>query len=46
MSEKIEIRASYETYEVESIIDSKENKNGNKSYLVKWKGYSDNENTW
>ena len=32
-------------YEVESILDFKR-VSGKPHYLVKWKGYSDEENTW
>lgn len=33
-------------YEVEKIVDVRENKNGDKEYLIKWIGYSDSDNTW
>ena len=32
-------------YEVEKIIDRRIKK-GKKEYLIKWKGYSENESTW
>jgi len=34
-----------ENYEVEKVVDDKTEK-GKKFYLVKWKGYSDADNTW
>ena len=34
-----------QVYEVESIVDSKQRK-GKTFYLVKWKRYSDADNTW
>jgi hypothetical protein len=34
-----------EEYEVEKIVD-KRTKNGVTEYLVKWKGYEEDENTW
>ena len=33
-------------YEVEKILDKKRTQYGNILYLVKWVGYSDDENTW
>ncbi|XP_070543557.1 histone-lysine N-methyltransferase SUV39H2-like [Ptychodera flava] len=33
-------------YEVEFIVDYKRNERGKKLYLVKWKGYPEEDNTW
>lgn len=33
-------------YEVEKIIESRENKKGKKEYLVRWKGYGAKDDTW
>lgn len=38
--------ASQEEYEVERIIDVYFKKNGEKEFLVRWKGYSAKEDTW
>jgi len=35
-----------DVYEVEGLRDARENKKGQWEYLVKWKGYSREENTW
>ncbi|KAJ8663918.1 hypothetical protein O0I10_000193 [Lichtheimia ornata] len=35
-----------EEYEVERIVDHKRLTRGRYKYLIKWKGYSDEENTW
>ncbi|XP_002740612.1 chromobox protein homolog 3-like isoform X1 [Saccoglossus kowalevskii] len=35
-----------EEYQVEKVVDKKVNKHGKIEYLLKWKGYSDAENTW
>ena len=37
--------AEEETFEIESILDKKTDRK-NKYYLVKWKGYSDQDNSW
>lgn len=42
---KIKIEEQEELYIVESIID-KRMKNNKNQYLVKWKDYSSDENTW
>merc|ERR1711994_793702 len=34
------------TYSVEKIVDKRKGKNGTTEYLVKWKGYSEKQNTW
>lgn len=33
-------------YEVEKIVDSKQDEDGSWKYLIKWKGYPENENSW
>ena len=38
--------SSDDQFEVEHIVKSRVGKHGRKEYLVKWKGYSDRENTW
>ncbi|XP_069469549.1 chromodomain Y-like protein [Ambystoma mexicanum] len=38
--------ASEELYEVERIIDKKKNKKGKTEYLVRWKGYNSDDDTW
>jgi len=35
-----------ELYEVETIVDSRTNTDGELEYLVQWKGYSSSQNTW
>ena len=35
-----------ETYNVEKLLDFKEDKKGKQKFLVKWKGYPASENTW
>jgi len=35
-----------ESFEVEKILDHKEEPNGSYKYLVKWKNYDDSENSW
>jgi hypothetical protein len=35
-----------DVYEVESIIDRRLNKDDHWEYLVKWTGYSEEENSW
>ncbi|XP_041103835.1 chromodomain Y-like protein isoform X2 [Polyodon spathula] len=38
--------ASEELYEVESIVDKRKNKKGKTEYLVHWKGYNGDDDTW
>ncbi|XP_051785168.1 chromodomain Y-like protein isoform X1 [Erpetoichthys calabaricus] len=38
--------ASEELYEVERIIDKRKNKKGRIEYLVRWKGYDSEDDTW
>lgn len=38
--------ASEELYEVESIVDKRKNKKGKTEYLVRWKGYDSEDDTW
>ncbi|XP_029070930.1 chromodomain Y-like protein isoform X2 [Monodon monoceros] len=38
--------ASEELYEVERIIDKRKNKKGKTEYLVRWKGYDSEDDTW
>jgi hypothetical protein len=35
-----------QTYEVESILDTRKRRNGVQEYLVKWRGYSSEHNSW
>eukprot|EP00834_Sanchytrium_tribonematis_P002067 NODE_57_length_28844_cov_0.352687.p21 type:complete len:154 gc:universal NODE_57_length_28844_cov_0.352687:209-670(+) len=42
---KKKVREEEETYEVENIVDHKNDK-GKVVYLVKWKGYDSGDNTW
>ncbi|KAF9120044.1 hypothetical protein BG015_006172, partial [Linnemannia schmuckeri] len=37
---------SFLTYEVEKILDARRTTEGTWEYFVKWKHYSDNDNTW
>ncbi|KAF6344204.1 chromodomain Y like [Rhinolophus ferrumequinum] len=38
--------ASEELYEVERIVDKRKNKKGKTEYLVRWKGYESEDDTW
>ncbi|XP_058934008.1 chromodomain Y-like protein isoform X1 [Kogia breviceps] len=38
--------ASEELYEVERIVDKRRNKKGKTEYLVRWKGYDSEDDTW
>ncbi|XP_066124498.1 chromodomain Y-like protein isoform X3 [Saccopteryx bilineata] len=38
--------ASEELYEVERIVDKRKNKKGKTEYLVRWKGYDSDDDTW
>ncbi|KAM4604975.1 chromodomain Y-like protein [Polymixia lowei] len=38
--------ATEELYEVERIVDKRKNKKGKTEYLVRWRGYSTEEDTW
>nr|6V41_AAA Chain AAA, Testis-specific chromodomain protein Y 1 [Homo sapiens] len=33
-------------FEVEAIVDKRQDKNGNTQYLVRWKGYDKQDDTW
>ncbi|XP_054329432.1 testis-specific chromodomain protein Y 1-like [Pongo pygmaeus] len=33
-------------FEVESIVDKRRDKNGNTEYLIRWKGYNQQDDTW
>jgi hypothetical protein len=35
-----------DVYEVEKILDTRTTPNGQQEYLIKWKGYSDTDNSW
>jgi len=35
-----------ELYIIDRIIDQRQKKNGEKEYLIQWKGYDEDENTW
>ncbi|XP_063293327.1 chromodomain Y-like protein 2 [Pelobates fuscus] len=38
--------ASGDLYEVERIVDKRKNRKGKWEYLIRWKGYGSNEDTW
>ncbi|XP_064409473.1 chromodomain Y-like protein [Latimeria chalumnae] len=38
--------ATEELYEVEKIVDKRKNKKGKTEYLVRWKGYDSEDDTW
>ena len=41
-----EVVDGFEEFEVEAILDSREETNHKRSYLIKWKGYSEIHNSW
>ena len=41
-----EVVNGFEEFEVEAILDSREETNHKRSYLIKWKGYSEIHNSW
>ena len=44
---KIKLVLNYSRFEVEAILDSKEMEEGQRLYLIKWKGFEkEDDNTW
>ena len=44
---EIQISRTFSRFEVEAILDSKEEEEGQRLYLIKWKGFEKEEdNTW
>ena len=41
-----EVQSDEQEYSVEKIVDKQTAINGKISYLIKWKGYDDKDNTW
>ena len=46
MHTEIQPENSESEYEVEKVLDMRNTTNGQQEYLIKWKDYSDAENTW
>jgi len=46
INETLEVGDVGEEYVVEKILDHRVTEAGKKEYLLKWKGYSDDDNTW
>ena len=46
MSERKNTKNQLDQYEVEQILAEEQRNNGETFFLIKWKGYSDLDNTW